>query len=115
MKRIEAIMKPEKMYLVADALRKFGVGGVTVSQVRGRGSSRVPVISGLRGTARFVADFNARSAVYTIGDDSKVDQVVSEILNVLHETGKKGEGKIFVTPVDDVIDICTKERGKAAL
>ena len=115
MKRIEAIMKPEKMYLVADALRKFGVGGVTVSQVRGRGSSRVPVISGLRGTARFVADFNARSVVYTIVDDYKVDQVVSEILNVLHETGKKGEGKIFVTPVDDVIDICTKERGKAAL
>ena len=115
MKRIEIIIKPEKTHLLADALRKFGVGGVTVLQVRGRGSSEVPVISGLRGTARFVADFNARSVVYTIVDDSKVDQVVSEILNVLQETGKKGEGKIFVTPVDDVIDIGTRKKGESGI
>lgn len=115
MKRIEAIIKQEKVRRVADALRKFGVGGVTVAQIRGRGSSEVPVISGLRGTAKFIADFNARSLVYTIVDDSKVEQVVSEILNALDETGKKGEGKIFVTPVDDVIDIGTRKRGQSAL
>lgn len=108
-------MKPEKMHLVADALRKFGVGGVTVLQVRGRGSSEVPAISGLRGTARFVADFNARSVVYTIVDDSKVDQVVSEILNVLQEAGKKGEGKIFVTPVDYLIDVGTGKKGEGSI
>ncbi len=115
MKRIDVHTKSENVRIIADALKKIGVGGVTVAQVRGRGSSHVPVISGLRGTARFVADFNTRSLIYTVVDDSKVEEIISSVLDTIDSTGEKGMGKIFVTPVEDAIDLATRSRGKDAL
>ena len=62
-----------------------------------------------------MADFNSRSLVYTVVDDSKVEEAISAILNSVESTGERGMGKIFVTPVDDVIDLGTKSRGNDAL
>jgi len=115
MKRIEVVLKIEKLRPVVNALKKMGVGGITVTQVRGRGSSAVPVVSGLRGTARFVADFNSRNLIYTIVDDSKVEQVISTILVAAKGKAQRGMGKIFVTTVDDAIDLGSGRRGQAAL
>lgn len=115
MKRIDIHTKTENVRPIANALKKMGVGGVTVARVRGRGSSQVPVVSGLRGTAKFVADFNSRDVIYTVVDDSKLEEIISSILDTIENTGEKGMGKIFVTTVDDVIDLGTKSRGKDAL
>ncbi len=115
MKRIDVHVTSENLRPIADALKKIGVGGVTVMQVRGRGSSAVPIVTGLRGTARFVADFSTRNLIYTIVDDSKVEQTISAILDVVSGKGKKGTGKIFVTPVDDAIDLATGKQGSKAL
>ena len=87
MKRIDVHTKSEDVRVIAEALKKIGVGGITVAQVRGRGSSDVPIVSGLRGTAKFAADFNTRSLIYTIVDDSKSDQVISDILVAIDTTG----------------------------
>ena len=115
MKRIDVHITSENLRPIADALKKIGVGGVTVAQVRGRGSSAVPIITGLKGTARFVADFNTRNLIYTVVDDSEVEQTISTILDIVSENGQKGMGKIFVTPVDDAIDLSTGKRGSKAL
>lgn len=115
MKRIDIHTKNEELRPIVAALKKIEVGGITVAQVRGRGSSQVPIVTGLRGTAKFVADFNSRNLIYTIVDDSKVEEVISTVLNCIEETGQKGVGKIFVTNVEDVIDLGTKKRGPSAL
>jgi len=114
MKRIDAYIKKIALRDVAKALKKVGVGGITVDEVRGRGSSEVPVVSGLRGTARFVADFNPKNIVTVIVDDSRVEQVIATIIETAG-TGHKGDGKIFVTNVEDAIDIGSKRRGPAAI
>jgi len=99
---------------VVDGLKKIGVGGVTVLDVRGRGSSELPVIGGLRGTAKFVAVFNLKNAVTTIVDDSKVEEVISTILDNAG-TGSIGDGKIFVSNIEEMVDIGSKKRGDTAL
>ena len=115
MKRIDIHTKTENVRPIAKVLKKIGVGGITVAQVRGRGSSHVPVISGLRGTAKFVADFNSRNVIYTVVDDSKVEEIISSVLDTIENTGEKGMGKIFVTAVEEAIDLGTKSRGTDAL
>jgi len=115
LKRIDIHTKAEHVRPIADVLKKIGVGGVTVVQIRGRGSSEVPIVTGLRGTAKFVADFNSRNLIYTVVDDSKAEEVISTILDTIESNGEKGMGKIFVTSVDDAIDLGTKVRGNQAL
>ncbi len=112
MKRVDVHSTAANVRPIADALKKIGVGGVTVAQVRGRGSSEGPVVTGLRGTAKFVADFNTRHLIYTVVDDSLVEKAISAILDVSDE-GKSG--KIFVSTIDEAVDIKTKSRGKDAL
>lgn len=115
MKRIDIHTKNDYLRPVVAALKKIGVGGITVAQVRGRGSSQVPIVTGLRGTAKFVADFNSRNLIYTIVDDSQVEEVISTVLSCIEETGQKGIGKIFVSNVEEAVDLGTKARGKDAL
>lgn len=115
MKRIDIHTKNEHLRPIVAALKKIKVGGVTVAQVRGRGSSQVPIVTGLRGTAKFVADFNSRNLIYTIVDDSKVEEVISTVLSCIDESGEKGVGKIFVSNVEDAVDLGTKQRGQSAL
>lgn len=112
MKRIDAMVPTLKRKTLCEAIIKAGAGGVTISENRGKGSSERPTFSGARGTARFVAEYSRIDTVTVVAEDSKVDSIVKAIMNIAH-TGKKGDGKIFVSPIDDSYDITTGQRGTA--
>lgn len=111
MKRIEAIIQADKLTNVVNSLKAAGVGGITITQSRGVGSGQRPIIQGFRGTAKYEAEFNVLNTVITIVDDSKVGAVVSAIIDAAY-TGNRGDGKIFVTNVEEAFDIATKESGR---
>jgi len=107
MKRVEAIIAPEKLSVINDALKKVGVGGVMVVSGKGRGAARREAISS-RGY--YVPQFHARASIMTVVDDSKVEAVVNAILNAA-TTVSSGDGKIFISTVGDAVDIGSKKRG----
>ncbi len=109
MKQIEVFVPTSKRSAVADAIIKAGAGGVTVAESRGKGSAERPMVRGARGTSRYIAEYNRTDTITTIVDDSKVDSVVKAIMEVAH-TGSKGDGKIFVVPVEESYDITTKQK-----
>ena len=112
MKRIEAFIKVDKLNSVVDALTNIGVGGLTVTKSQGRGAGARPEIGGSRGTSTYVAEYNQSNTLVTIVDDSKVGSVISAITDAA-STGTKGDGKIFISPIDQSVDIATKEKGSA--
>ena len=114
MKRIEAVIRSDRLNTVVAALKEANVGGLTVTQSRGRGAGKRPIVGGARGTAQYLADFNSGNTVITVVDDSKVDSTVSAITDAAH-TGVKGDGKIFITNVEESIDISTKEKGSKSI
>ena len=111
MKRIEAFIKVDKLSSVVDALTKIGVGGLTATKSQGRGAGARPEVGGARGTAKYVAEYSTSNTLVTVVDDSKVDSVVSAITGAA-STGTKGDGKIFISTVDESVDIATKEKGR---
>jgi nitrogen regulatory protein P-II 1 len=111
MKRVEAIIQVDKLSNVMDSLKATGIGGITITQSRGVGSGQRPVMQGSRGTAKYEAEFNILNTVIIIVDDSKVGTVVSAIIDAAH-TGNRGDGKIFITNVEEAFDIATKESGR---
>lgn len=111
MKRIEAVIQSDKQKDVIDSIISTGVGGVTVTRSLGRGAGERPRIGGHQGEE---IQYNAVDTVVTVVDDSKVDSVISAILEAGY-SGTKGDGKIFISSVDDIIDIYSKEKGKNAL
>lgn len=100
MKKVEAIIQPGAKDAVISAIKKVGVGGVTVHQVQGQGAQDPPL----------VGQYFSRDLIICIVDDPKLDDVIDAIANVAC-TGTKGDGKVFVTDVIDAFDICTKKRG----
>ncbi len=112
MKKIEAIIKPFKLDDVKDALYEAGIKGMTVSEVKGHGRQKghKEIYRG----AEYVVDFIPKIKLEIIVDAEIVDQVVETIRNAAN-TGKIGDGKIFVLPVDDVIRVRTGEHGKDAI
>ena len=112
MKRLDIMVPNLKRKLVCEAIIKAGAGGVTISETRGKGSSERPTFSGARGTARFVAEYSRTDTITTIVDDSKIDSIVKAVMNTAH-TGSKGDGKIFVSPVDESYDVTTGQKGTA--
>ncbi len=112
MKKIEAVIKPFKLDDVKDRLREIGVQGMTVSEVKGFGRTggKKEVY---RGSA-YVVDFVPKVRVQIVVKDEIVNDVV-EALVAVARTGHIGDGKIFITPVDEVIRIRTGERGEDAL
>jgi nitrogen regulatory protein P-II 1 len=103
MKRIEAIVQSEVSKQVVRAISQAGVGGVTLIQSLGQGTGERPKIGGHQ------IEFNSTDVIVTVIHDSKVDSVIAAIINAAH-TGKKGDGKIFVTNVEESYDITTKEK-----
>ena len=103
MKRIEAIVQSDVSKQVIKEIRKVGVGGVTLIQSLGQGAGERPEIGGRQ------IEFNSIDVIVTVVHDSEVNLVVSAIMNIAH-TGKKGDGKIFVTNVEEAYDISTKEK-----
>jgi len=112
MKLITAIVKPFKLDDVKDALKAVGVAGVTVTEVRGFGRQGGHTET-YRG-AEYKIDFVPKVELTVVVDDGTVDAVVEAIAGAA-STGKIGDGKIWVIPVDDVVRVRTKERGDEAL
>ncbi len=114
MKRIEAVFPPGRLDKAFDALQKEEIGGLTYLESKGRGQLPRPQLTSSRGTSTFTPEFNANSTMLVVVKDSLVDKVVNTILNAT-STGLAGEGKIFVSDVDDAIDIGSKARGESAI
>lgn len=112
MKKIEAIIKPFKLEDVKDALVENGVSGMTVSDVKGYG--RQQGHSELYRGAEYIVDFLAKIKIEVIVNDDDVESTLSVIVEAA-KTGKIGDGKIFVTSVDEVIRIRTNQRGSEAV
>ena len=114
MKRIEAFVQTDKTSLVVDAIKKNGAKGLTVFSGKGQGKGERPMVESSRGTRRQVAEYNDVDSIVTIVEESKADAIITSIINAAG-TGSKGDGKIFVSTVDDVIDIGSKQKGTNAL
>ena len=112
MKRIEAFVPTIKRSAVVNAIIRAGADGVTLVESRGKGSAERPLVGGARGTSRYIAEYNRIDTIITIVDDSKVDSVTKAIMEAAH-TGSKGDGKIFVVPVEESYDIATQQKGSA--
>lgn len=114
MKKIEAVFPHGRVNRVFEALEKIDIGGLTYFDSKGRGQLARPEIISGRGTSIFTPEFNANSSVVVVVKDSVADKVVNKILEVA-STGLAGEGKIFVSDVDDAVDIGSKKRGESAI
>jgi nitrogen regulatory protein P-II 1 len=112
MKKIEAIIKPFKLDEVKDALTKIGVQGMTVTEVKGFGRQKGHTES-YRGT-EYAIDFLAKSKIEIIIADELVTPVI-ETIERAAKTGKTGDGKIFLSSIEEVIRIRTGERGIEAI
>ena len=112
MKKIEAIIKPFKLDDVKDALLALGVEGMTTTEVRGFGrqKGRVEIYRG----AEFVPEFLSKIKLEVVVAEDRVDAIVEAIIKAA-KTEEVGAGKIFVSPIEDVVRIRTGERGKDAL
>ncbi len=112
MKKIEAIIKPFKLDEVKNALTKIGVQGMTVTEVKGFGRQKGHTES-YRGT-EYAIDFLPKSKIEIIITDELVTPVI-ETIERAAKTGKIGDGKIFLSQVEEIIRIRTGERGKDAM
>jgi nitrogen regulatory protein P-II 1 len=112
MKKIEAIIKPHKLDEVKERLRTMGVSGMTVYEVKGFGRTggKTEVYRG----SSYVVDFVPKIRVDIVVKDEMVAEVVQAIAAVA-KTGKIGDGKIFVTPVEEAVRIRTGEKGDDAI
>ena len=112
MKKIEAIIQPFKLDEVKTALIGIGVEGITVSEVRGHGRQKghTEVYRG----AEYKADLLPKVKIETVVSDSRVEQIVS-VLVAAASTGKIGDGKIFVTSIEEAVRIRNGDRGENAL
>ncbi len=112
MKKIEAIIKPFKLDEVREALSEVGVTGLTVTEVKGFGRQKGH--TELYRGAEYVVDFLPKIKLEIVISDDIVDQAVEAIIKAAH-TGKIGDGKIFVSPVERVLRIRTGETDEQAI
>jgi nitrogen regulatory protein P-II 1 len=112
MKKIEAIIKPFKLDEVKEALSRIGVDGLTVSEVKGFGRQKGH--TELYRGAEYVVDFLPKVKLEIVVTADVVDKVVEAIVSAAN-TGKIGDGKIFVLPLEEAVRIRTGERGASAV
>ena len=112
MKKVEAIIKPFKLDDVKEALKEIGVQGLTVTEVKGFGRQKGH--TELYRGAEYVIDFLPKIKLEIIVSDDMVTKVIDAIMDSA-KTGKIGDGKIFIIPMEEVIRIRTGERGEDAL
>ena len=112
MKKVEAIIKPFKLDDCKAALGEIGVQGMTVSEVRGFGRQKGH--SELYRGAEYVVEFHPKVKVEVVVGDAMLEKVTLALAQAA-QTGKIGDGKIFVQPVEDAVRIRTGERGESAL
>lgn len=112
LKKIEAIIRPEKFQLLRKALSAAGIGGLTVTEAAGTGKQK-----GQKGVFRgttFQLQLLAKIKVETVVEEQRLDDILTIIIENC-STGNIGDGKIFVSPVEETIRIRTGERGKEAV
>ena len=112
MKKIEAIIKPFKLDDVKEALQEIGLQGMTVTDIRGFGRQKGH--TELYRGAEYVVDFLPKVKIELVVEDGMVERTVETIKNAAH-SGRIGDGKIFIVPVDEAIRIRTGETGREAL
>ncbi len=112
MKKVEAIIKPFKLDEVREALSELGVTGLTVTEVKGFGRQKGH--TELYRGAEYVVDFVPKAKVEVVVPESLVERAIEAVLKAAR-TGKIGDGKIFVTNVEQVVRIRTGESGEAAV
>jgi len=112
MKKIEAIIKPFKLQEVKEALNELGIQGMTVTEVKGFGRQKghTEIYRG----SEYTVDFLPKVKIETVLPDNLVPQAVDAIIKAA-KTGKIGDGKVFVSAVEDAVRIRTEDRGDAAV
>ncbi len=112
MKKIEAVIQPSRFEAVRDALHETGVDGMTISEVRGHGRQKghTEVYRG----SEYTVDLLPKIKIEMVLPDKVANSAVETILKAA-KTGKIGDGKIFISKVDDAVRIRNEERGEAAL
>ena len=112
MKKIEAIIKPFKIDDLKEVFSSIGLQGMTISEVKGYGRQKghTEVYRG----AEYVVDFIPKVKIEVVTSDDKVEQIIETILSTVN-TGKIGDGKIFVLPVEEVVRVRTGEKGEEAI
>jgi nitrogen regulatory protein P-II 1 len=113
MKKIECFIRPEKVQPVKDALTEKGIKGMSIYQVKGRGNQGGIWVTGRSGKY-CVQWIDKIKLEIVLSDNTNVEEIVNIIIEKAR-TGKPGDGKIFITPVEDAIRIRTKERGEKIL
>jgi len=111
-KKIEAIIRPEKLAVVRKALEEIGATGVTITEVKGHGAQR-GVVQQWRGNT-YTVDLLHKVKLETVVQD----EILERVLQAIHEnarTGEIGDGKVFVSEIIEVMRVRTGERGKAAV
>lgn len=112
MKKIEAVIRPFKLDDVREALTELGVRGMTLTEVKGYGRQKGH--TELYRGAEYKIDFLPKIKIEIIAKDEMAEQIVATIIRAA-KTGQVGDGKIFVSPVEDVIRVRTEESGEEAL
>jgi nitrogen regulatory protein P-II 1 len=112
MKKIEAIIKPFKLDEVKEALNEIGIQGITVSEVKGFGRQKGH--TELYRGAEYVVDFLPKIKMEIVVKEELVTKVVETIVNTA-KTGRIGDGKVFVHPVEEAVRIRTGEKGEEAI
>ena len=112
MKKVEAIIKPFKLEEVKDALGEVGIEGMTVTEVKGFGRQKghTEIYRG----SEYTVDFLPKIKIELVVPDGSVETAVAAIIKAA-KTGKIGDGKIFVSPIEQAIRIRTEEKGEAAV
>jgi nitrogen regulatory protein P-II 1 len=112
MKKIEAIIKPFKLDALKEAFSAIGIQGMTISEVRGYGRQKghTEVYRG----AEYVVDFIPKVKVELVTTEDEVEKIIETIITAVN-TGKIGDGKIFVLPVEEVVRVRTGEKGEEAI
>ena len=113
MKKIEAIIKPLKLSSVKEALHEIGLSGMTVFDVKGFGRQRGQD-GGLEKESAYNDEFHAKIKIEIIIEDSIIEKVMEAIKNAAY-SGKIGDGKIFVSPIEQVLRIRTGEKNSDAI
>ncbi len=112
MKKIEAIIKPFKLDEVKEALQEIGLQGITVTEAKGFGRQKGH--TELYRGAEYVVDFLPKVKIEVVIEDALVERAIEAIMSAAR-TGRIGDGKIFVTPIEEVIRIRTGEKGAEAV
>ena len=112
MKKIEAIIKPFNLEEVKDALAEIGIDGMTVSEVKGFGRQKghTEIYRG----SEYIVDFLPKIKIEVVLTDAQLDQATAAIIKAA-KTGKIGDGKIFISSVDEAVRIRTEETGEKAV